>query len=276
MRKFIVLMLILCFVAVSAQGDYFTSFEATEGYTDDVTLNGTQGWSLYLGGDRGWTWSAGSHPLHSVHDPGPAAVAGSGSQYARVYGVPEARTILKQDLDATERVGSGKENVWTAKGSSLMYVTHTLSTYTEAYTYFGNIDQGWAAEVGFYGNNFAYYDGGTRVQSAATISIGTWYKYDVTMNCNGTGVTDTYDLIISNAATGAEVLSAQNIEFRSNGAVDYISTILISNGRADVTLPEWYNKSAIFFDDVSLTVPEPATMILLLGGVLGMIIRRKK
>ena len=40
MKKLIVLMLILCFVAVSAHGSYFTSFEASEGYTDDVTLNG--------------------------------------------------------------------------------------------------------------------------------------------------------------------------------------------------------------------------------------------
>lgn len=280
MKKFIVSMLILCcFVVASAQGDYFTSFEASEGYTDDTTLNGTQGWSVLAGFDRGWTWSAGSHPLHPGHDPGPAPLAGSGSQYARLYGNYNTAgniTILKQDLDATERVGSGKENAWAAEGSALMSMRYTLSTYEGAFTYFGDgTAYKWAAQVGFWGNNFAYYDGGTLVQSTATVSIDTWYEFDVAMQCGGTGVTDTYDLTINDAG-GTEVFSAQDIEFRNDGLVDYIDVILINSGRAHtVAPPQWYNKGAVFFDDVTL-VPEPVTMMLLLGGALGMAIRRRK
>ena len=278
MKKLIVLSLILCFVAISAQADYFTSFEASEGYVDDTTLNGAQGWSILLGYDRGKTWSAADHG--TTHDPGPAALAGSGSQYARLYGnynVAGGRTGLVQNLDETERIGSGKENAWSAEGSSLMSQRYTASSFEGAFTYFGTNGQGWAAQVGFWGNNFAYYDGATLVQTTATVSNDTWYEFDVVMNCGGTGVTDTYDLIISNAATEAQVISVQDLEWRNEGVVDYISDILILSGRPTTVWPEWYNAGATFFDDVSVQeIPEPATMILLLGGALSMVIRRKK
>ena len=280
MKKLIVLMLILCFAfAGMAHGSYFTSFEASEGYTDDVTLNGTQGWYIPAGADRGWTWSDDSHPLHPGHDPGPAPVAGSGSQYARNYGaynVVGGDSNIEQALDATERVGSGRENAWVAEGSVLMSMRYTLSTYEGGFIRFGdNTAHTVAAKVGFFGNNFAYYDGGTLVQSTATLSIDTWYKFDVAMRCGGTGVIDTYDLTVSDTA-GTEVFSAQDIEFVQDGIVDYISEIRLSNNRAHTIHTEWYNKGAVFFDDVSVQIPEPATMILLLGGTLGVVIKRKK
>lgn len=258
------LVVVMTLMAPLANADYSTGFESSEGFTADSTLDGVGGWAHYSGNAaRGKAWDGAV--------PGPKA----GSQYARVYGGTwaGAATGFNRQLDVSERIGSGRANVWTTNASVWMAAASNDSSLNFGGVYFSDADGKDAAVAGFKGDKFSYFHGTTSVSSSYTFSANAWYLFEFTIKCNGTGVIDTYDMKVSNTS-GTEVFSVIDRQFRANGEVDYIDNIKIFSGRAISNASGWDILGSTYFDQIR--IPEPATLCLLALGGIGMLVRRRR
>ena len=247
---------LLTLMTTLANADFSTGFESSEGFVVDSTFVGVDGWALYAGADRGKAWN----------DVVPGAKVGN--QYAKVYGGSFNTTSIagfNRQLDANERIGDGRANIWTTSASVWMAVANADAGNNFGGIYFSDFDGKDAAVAGFNGDKFAYFNGASMVSSTYICSANTWYLFEFTIKCNGTGVADTYDMTVRNS-DGSEVFSVTDKYFRASGEVDYIDNIKIFSGRAPANVIGWPDIGTIYFDQIELPdIPPPpsGTLIVL-------------
>ncbi len=239
--------------------DFTTSFEAGEGFTDGATIIGVDNWTLLTGN---------SGRSRSISDTPPGAKIGD--MYAKVFGWNGTDGGAERVFSESERIGTGRNNVWEARASVWMAAGSTMEAGA-GLIYFAGQAQ-WGADavvVGFKGSSFAYYHGGT-MQTIGSFTANTWYKFDMVMHCNGQGVTDTYDLTISDSQ-GNVLVDLQDRYWRHSGGVDYIGRVkLLSQRYGNDNEP---TRGNVYYDAITV-VPEPATLLFFIGGITGLFRRR--
>jgi len=243
---FVILMILM---TTLANADFSTGFESSEGFVAASTFVGVDGWTVYSGYDsRGTVWN----------DVIPGAKVGN--QYAKIYGGSFNTTStagFNRLLDASERIGDGRNNIWSTSASVWMAVGNADAGNNFGGIYFSDSDGKDAAVAGFMGDKFAYFNGGTLVPSAYICSANTWYLFEFTIKCTGSGFADTYDMTVRNS-DGSEVFSITDKYFRASGEVDYIDNIKIFSGRAPANVTGWPDIGTIYFDQIELPdIPPP-------------------
>ena len=148
--------MVIMLMGTMVNADFSTGFESSEGFTADTTVVGVDGWAVYTGYDaRGKAWDE--------VVPGPKV----GSLYARVYGGSfnaSSTAGFNRSLDATERIGTGRANVWTTTASVWMAAGNNDAGNNFGGVYFSDADSGDAVVAGFMGDKLAYFHGATMVQ----------------------------------------------------------------------------------------------------------------
>ncbi len=263
MKKVTKMMMVLislglwCSVSVA---DFATGFESSEGFTDGATIVGVDNWTLLFGNDG---------RSKSVSDTPPGAKVGD--MYAKVFGWNGTSGGAERVFSESERIGTGRNDIWEAQASVWMAAGSTAEAGVGLIYFAGQNQWGTdAAVVGFKGGSFAYYHGGG-LQTIGSVVANTWYKFDVVMHCNGQGVTDTYDLTISDSQ-GTVLVDLQDLYWRASGSVDYIGRVkLLSERYGNDSEP---TRGNVYYDAITV-IPEPMTIgLMFIGLVVGLLRRR--
>jgi len=125
------------------------------------------------------------------------------------------------------------------------------------------IDMKYDYDAGGSTRKVRYMNSAGNMVNLMDFAAGTWYEFEVTMNYN----TKKYDLTVTNTTNALDTETETGLAFYSSLSDSFDTIVCVETGQL--------TSAAAYWDDIS-AVPEPATMILLgLGGV-GLLIRRRR